>query len=900
MSGSLSRAEEITSEVRRLVLTCRAMEAQLQQSIPKKTHEEVVSKMQATIDELDGELTRIRGELQNTKGITETINALGAQIVAQKEMLELQGQNLTNQGQVIEAQNKTIESLTTRLSEQTIPVAMYNEALSRANAAEDKASQCVPKADYESLQTKVSELTESLNSMVPRSELDSLRTDVSQNYVPKGIFDQVQTALSNSVPKEELQASQSKIQEIESKFSTYISSEQLSAAQSRITELESKLNESVPKILYDELNSKMTQNVPAQSPIAEVVSENDASNVVPPVESATVSEIPAIEEPQKMEPEVTTAPVVVPASLISEASSGTQESQPVAEQATQFQPSVVSENVQSQVISTDTTPSTATPVEVQTTFESVRTIPEQSLAAPVSVTAPPIEVAQVAEASTTESTPQVVVDSPVIETQVTTPQDITVEQSASRDTETSIEIDQQESVTESCIETSQQPIETVSPVEKSTISATPSSEVMVETCVAATEIQVEAPAISESTATEQTANTAFTINESITAGETAVVTPAINESAPLEPLVTDVVPAEAQKIEISVTVESQTATPEVLSGIESTPQEQITSDTEAKPESVTEQVPIVASPQSDTVVAESNPIEAPQVAPANELSKVEPVLSNEPSQAKGAQTEAVQIETVAPEVAMTTDVTSQAAEANLESATSAPAAEQPPNTQEVAPRQASETAEVQTLLQTPAEIISAPAAEVAPSEQQSEIQAAGVADSSVPDIQAPVPESMTVQAGTTAANGTIESSQTGQVLEMVTPVPQTENVVVEETTKPEIREVQSQLSELKGEENTVNTTTVQAPKVVDYYLGFIFRNTGFCARSGLEFVQAVERIPVDILQNHLKNGDFETWFEEVLEDNETAASMKAIRESGIEGEGMRLKILCVVSPKYKH
>ena len=88
----MSRAEEITSEVRRLVLTCRAMEAQLQQSIPKKTHEEVVSKMQGTIDELDGEVGRIRTELQRTTGITETLNALGAQIASSKETMSFSKQ----------------------------------------------------------------------------------------------------------------------------------------------------------------------------------------------------------------------------------------------------------------------------------------------------------------------------------------------------------------------------------------------------------------------------------------------------------------------------------------------------------------------------------------------------------------------------------------------------------------------------------------------------------------------------------------------------------------------------------------------------------------------------------------------------------------------------------------
>ena len=157
MSGSLSRAEEITSEVRRLVLTCRAMEAHFSNRYPKKDHEEVVAKMQTTIDELDGEVNRIRDELQRTKGITETINALGAQIAAQKEMLDSQGQTVSNQSQIIDAQNKTIESLVGKSSQDTIPATMYHEALSKTHELEEKISQYVAKSDFEAIQLKVAE-----------------------------------------------------------------------------------------------------------------------------------------------------------------------------------------------------------------------------------------------------------------------------------------------------------------------------------------------------------------------------------------------------------------------------------------------------------------------------------------------------------------------------------------------------------------------------------------------------------------------------------------------------------------------------------------------------------------------------------------------------------------------
>ena len=79
----MSRSEEITSEVRRLVLTCRSMEAQLQQSIPKKTHQEVVTKMQTAIDGLTAELERTKADLQKTAHLEETIKGLSEQITSQ-------------------------------------------------------------------------------------------------------------------------------------------------------------------------------------------------------------------------------------------------------------------------------------------------------------------------------------------------------------------------------------------------------------------------------------------------------------------------------------------------------------------------------------------------------------------------------------------------------------------------------------------------------------------------------------------------------------------------------------------------------------------------------------------------------------------------------------------------
>ena len=81
------------SEVRRLVLTCKSMEAQLQQSIPKKAHQEVVTKMQNTIDDLVAELERTKEDLEKTTHLEEKIKGLSEQITSQTEAITGQWQS---------------------------------------------------------------------------------------------------------------------------------------------------------------------------------------------------------------------------------------------------------------------------------------------------------------------------------------------------------------------------------------------------------------------------------------------------------------------------------------------------------------------------------------------------------------------------------------------------------------------------------------------------------------------------------------------------------------------------------------------------------------------------------------------------------------------------------------
>ncbi|MGI0091822.1 MAG: hypothetical protein ACREBS_08940 [Nitrososphaerales archaeon] len=265
----MSRAEEITSEVRRLVLTCRAMEAQLQQSLPKKTHQEVVSKMQAIIDGLNAEVERVKADLQKTTGLNESISGLGKQISSQTETITSQAQTIIVHSQTVESQGKTIEALGEKLSQHTVPVLLYNQTLSRVEELEEKIRCMVDKVDYVTSQKKCEELSETLRSMIPREEYLTLQAQFS-NFVPRASFDELQRTLSQYVPREQLAASETRVRELEKMLASYVPREQLAASEMRNRELEVRMLESyVPRELLaasvakaNELEAKLASHVP--------------------------------------------------------------------------------------------------------------------------------------------------------------------------------------------------------------------------------------------------------------------------------------------------------------------------------------------------------------------------------------------------------------------------------------------------------------------------------------------------------------------------------------------------------------------------------------------------------------------------------------------------------------
>jgi hypothetical protein len=163
-----SRTEQITSEVRRLVLTARSLQAQLDQSIPKKTHEEVIARMQGTIDGMSAELRRTKSQLDETQSIGQGLSILTKQVYAQGE---------------------TIKEAATKIAEVTVPNHVYQNALTRISDMEQLLNRkdqeiqsmrdnMVSKEVYIRSETKIAELENILANSMPKTEFETLTQQI--------------------------------------------------------------------------------------------------------------------------------------------------------------------------------------------------------------------------------------------------------------------------------------------------------------------------------------------------------------------------------------------------------------------------------------------------------------------------------------------------------------------------------------------------------------------------------------------------------------------------------------------------------------------------------------------------------------------------------------------------
>ncbi len=272
----MSKVENPVDDAKKLAQRCKALEAQLRQTITKKEHHEIVLEfedritgMEKTISSQDRkiadqekELARDRAELQRDAGLGKQIADLGAQAAAI--------------GKVAEAQGRTIDSLLFKVSQGTVPAAVHQQSLSKVRELEEQVDGMVSRSEYASLQRRYEEATRQLNGMVPSSDHEALKA---------------------------------RVQEFERTVSTMVPRDQLESSEETVRDLKAKLAERVPQSTYDELVSKVVQ-------LAEEVTGGE-----PPLEEQEITEqTPApteTEQPPPTEPRPTARPEipVVPAPL---------------------------------------------------------------------------------------------------------------------------------------------------------------------------------------------------------------------------------------------------------------------------------------------------------------------------------------------------------------------------------------------------------------------------------------------------------------------------------------------------------------------------------------------------------------------------------------------------------
>ncbi len=149
-------------------MTARSLQAQLDQSIPKKTHEEVVARMQGTIDGMAQELRRTKTQLEETQTIGAGLSLLSRQVAASSEQ---------------------VKEATVKLSEVTVPNQVFQQAMAKISELEQVVNRkeqeiksindsTVLKEQYMRAEARISELETILSNSMPKTEFEDLSQQI--------------------------------------------------------------------------------------------------------------------------------------------------------------------------------------------------------------------------------------------------------------------------------------------------------------------------------------------------------------------------------------------------------------------------------------------------------------------------------------------------------------------------------------------------------------------------------------------------------------------------------------------------------------------------------------------------------------------------------------------------
>ncbi len=290
----MSKVESQIDDAKKLALRCKTLEVQLRQSVSKKDHHEVTSKLERQIDSLERDLDRARAEHQKTialnkqiAGVEGLISSLIKTANAQGKTLDFIEDEASTRGKALSAQGKILDNLAAKMAQGTVPSNVHLQSLSKIRDLEEDKRGMVRRFDYNSLEARCAELSRQLGTMVPSSDYSSLKEK----------FDDVTKQVENMVPASDYSALKQKVEELEGTVSSMVPREQLVSSDARVRELETRLAEHVPQSIYDELVSKVVSLAEAVTGGAIQPDDTRAEALAEVIEPEQVAEPASIAEP---------------------------------------------------------------------------------------------------------------------------------------------------------------------------------------------------------------------------------------------------------------------------------------------------------------------------------------------------------------------------------------------------------------------------------------------------------------------------------------------------------------------------------------------------------------------------------------------------------------------------
>lgn len=253
-NGDAKKTEGATSESKKLALKCKTLEMQLRQSVPKKEHHEVTSKLEKQIDSLEKDLDRARDESQKTVALNKQISGVESLISSLTKTMTAQGKRLDSideegsaRGKVLAVHGKALDAIAAKLSQGTVPSQVYLQSISKIERLEEDKRNMVRRFDYNTLESRCEELSRQIGTMVPSGDYAAL----------KQRLDEATKQMTEMVPATDYAALKQRTEELEGAMYTMVPREKFVSTQQRVDELEARLSEHVPQSTYDELVAKV-------------------------------------------------------------------------------------------------------------------------------------------------------------------------------------------------------------------------------------------------------------------------------------------------------------------------------------------------------------------------------------------------------------------------------------------------------------------------------------------------------------------------------------------------------------------------------------------------------------------------------------------------------------------